>query len=193
MRKQGSVAALLIVLACSQFACVSNLWTGASLIYDRHNVYKKIDDYHLAAQAGHQLYDDRLFKQPGCSLDLAVFNNDILLAGHVPTDELRDLAESRLRQLKGYRRLFSQIAVKQESSNLVTDSWITTKIRSQILADSSIDPHEFKIITSDGIVYVMGDVKPNQATRVLDIARNTHGVVRVVKLLKYYNLSKTPA
>lgn len=189
MKKQGRVF-LLVASVMVLSGCISNIWTGASLIYDRHNVYKKIDDYHLAALAGHALYDDRLFKQPGCSLDVAVFNNDILLAGHVPTEELRALAERRIRQVSGYRRLFCQIAVLQTENNSLADSWITTKIRSQILADSSIDPNEFKIITADGIVYVMGDVKPKQARKVLTIASNTSGVIRVVKLLKYYHLSK---
>lgn len=189
MKKQGCVFLLLVCLVTLS-GCVSNLWTGASLIYDRHNVYKKIDDYRLAALVGHELYEDKVFKQPGCNLDLAVFNNDILLAGHVPTDALRDLAETRIRKISGYRRLFCQIAVMDSQSNTLSDSWITTKIRSQMLADSSIDPSQFKIITSDGIVYVMGDVKPDQALKVLDMSRNTAGVIRVVKLLKYYHLSK---
>ena len=69
------------------------------------------------------------------------------------------------------------------------DSLITAKIRSQIVADSEINPRAFKVVTSDGVVYLMGDVIPTQADWVVEIARNTAGVLTVVKLFKYYQLS----
>ncbi len=72
------------------------------------------------------------------------------------------------------------------------DNWITTKIRSKILADSTIDPNDFKVVTADQIVYLMGDVIPEQAAKVIHIARTCTGVKRVVKLFKYYNLSDKP-
>ncbi|VEG91576.1 BON domain-containing protein [Legionella spiritensis] len=190
MKKQGCEIFLLVVFTSLLSGCISSVWTGATMIYDRHDVYKKLDNYSLDGNAHHALFKDKVFKQPGCSLDLAIFNNDILIAGHVPSAALRSLAESRLRRLTGYRRIYNQVAVKKEGSHTIQDSWITMKIRSQIFADAEIDPSEFKIITSDRIVYVMGDITPDQARRVLHIARNTSGVLRVVKLINYYHLSK---
>ncbi|WP_131781952.1 BON domain-containing protein [Legionella gresilensis] len=185
---------LFIILTFSLLtSCISSLWTGATLIYDRHNVYKKVYDYQLALQANQVLFQDRLLKQEGCYLDLAVFKGDILLAGHLPNSKLRHLAEVRLRSLEGYRELFLQVAAYSAPANDLTDTWLTTKIRSQILADAEINPNDFKIVTVDNIVYVMGDVRPNQAERVLNLAKNTEGVVRVVKLMRYLNLSETPA
>ena len=35
-------------------------------------------------------------------------------------------------------------------------------------------------------MYLLGDVKKEQANKVIGIARNASGVTRVVKLLKYY-------
>ncbi|MBA3536734.1 MAG: BON domain-containing protein [Tatlockia sp.] len=183
----------ILLLGCLLLTgCVSNLITGATLIYDRHNVYKKLSDVQLAAKASHALFHDHVFKRNDCSVDLAVFNGDILLAGHVPTTELRQEAKQRILALNGYRRLFNQIDLSGQSANTVEDSWITAKIRSRIFADSEIDPHVFKVITSDRIVYLMGDVRPQQAAKVVDIARNTENVARVVKLFKYYNLSNYP-
>jgi len=173
--------------------CLGSVWTGAALFYDRHNVYKKIDDYTLSMSAHHTLFDDKLLRKDGCYLDLAVFNGDILLAGHLPSAKLRSLAEHRIKSLSGYRELFFQIAIQDEEGQNLNDAWITTKIRSRIIADSAIDPNQFKVITVDGIVYIMGDVRPKQASRAIEIARETNGVVRVVKLLRYYNLSETPS
>lgn len=169
--------------------CVTSLWTGANLIYDRHHVYKQVDDFQLAADANRVLFKDKQFKARDCYVDLTVFNGDLLVSGHVPTPELRQMVQQRLTTLTGYRRLFIQLSIHSAPGHLIQDSWITTRIRSRILADSRIDPKAFKVVTSDRIVYLMGDVHPSQANLVIQIARKTSGVKRVVKLLKYYNLS----
>ena len=185
MLKQGRL--LFIIILCAALSgCLSNLWTGANLVYDRHDVYKKLNDYHLLVEINNSLYADKLFKCDSCVLDVAVFNGDILVAGHLPSMELRNEARRRLFKIQGYRHLFIEISISQASSNSLQDTWITTKIRSQIFADDSIDPNAFKIITSDSIVYLMGDVKADQADKVIAMARYTSGVGRVVKLLNYF-------
>lgn len=192
MSKKGYF--LLLALGSMLLAgCISNIWTGANLIYDRHNIYKKISDYQLAANASRALYKDKVFKCQDCSIDIAVFNGDMLLAGSVPSNALRQEAFDRIKTLQGTRRLFNQLAVDRIPDKTLADDWITTKIRSEILADSDIDPHSFKVVTADGIVYLMGDVVPSEARRVIHIARTCDGVKRVVKLFKYYNLSDHPA
>jgi osmotically-inducible protein OsmY len=187
--------ALLMIMAFSLVlsGCLGGVWTGASLVYDRHNVYKKIDDYSLAVTANQVIFNDKLLKQEGCNLDLAVFNGDILLAGHVPSAKLRAIAERRLESLSDYRHLYKHIAIDDDSNTGLDDIWITTKIRTKMIADADIDPSRFKIITVDGVVYVMGDVEASQSLHVIDIARKTKGVIRVVTLLRYYNLSKKPS
>jgi osmotically-inducible protein OsmY len=184
-KKRSFVLYMTSLVICLTSCSGANLWTGASLIYDRHHVYKKLDDYHLYAKVNKALTLDKLFKNPHCALDLAVFNGDILITGHLPTVQMRAELQRRLNQIKGYRRLFNEVRVGDSSSNVFSDSWITAKIRSQIFADSSIDPNAFKVITSDGIVYLMGDVRLNEANQVVTIARCTTGVVRVVKVFKY--------
>jgi len=185
-KKFISLLALATTLLLS--GCFGGMWTGANLIYNRHNVYKKIDDYTLAYRANHLLFFDDRLKQTDTYLDLATFNGDLLLAGHVPESELIALINQRLAPLTGYRRLFKQVALRQTNNHGIKDTWITTSIRSRMIADAEIDPAMFKIITVDGIVYVMGDVRPEQAHRVLRIAKQTRGVVRVVTLLKYLKI-----
>ncbi len=192
MHKQGCLALLLMLSSAWLTGCITNVWTGASLVYDRHNVYKKLSDYQLAANASRALYKDQMFKRSDCSIDLAISNGDILLAGRVPTDILREEAFKRVTELSGVRRLFNQLAISRTTGDTLQDDWITAKIRSQIFADASIDPHDFKVVTSEQIVYLMGDVIPEQAARVIHFARSCAGVKRVVKLFKYYNLSDRP-
>jgi osmotically-inducible protein OsmY len=189
MIKQGRFIWILLILSILLTGCLSGVWTGANLVYDRHNVYKKLNDYHLLVDTNNSLFRDKAFKCPWCVLDITVFNGDILVAGHLPSTELINKARKRLLQVEGYRHIYIELAVSQTPSNGVHDAWITTKIRSQIFADDSIDPNSFRIVTSDSVVYLMGDVKENQAEKVINISRYSGGVVRVVKLMNYYTYS----
>lgn len=168
--------------------CVGAVWTGASLVYDRHNVYKKMEDYQLAIDAQALIDKDGALKNKGCQLEIAVFNADVLLVGRVPDDALLALIKKRLMGWTTPRAVYNEIKVRAEPLDSLQDTWITTKIRSQMLSYSEINPKAFKIVTSDAVVYVMGEVQADQAETVLAIARSTAGVRWVVKLLHYYRL-----
>ena len=163
------------------------------MVYGRHSTYRKIDDFQLNASANRALYKDLLFKQKGIAIEVVVFNRDVLMVGHVPTTALRQEAYSRVDAVtSGKRRFFNQLAIASSSSDNVQDVWTTAKIRSRIIADADINPDAFKIVTFGHIVYLMGDVVPAQAEKVIFFARSCAGVKRVVKLFKYYNLSDRP-
>ena len=183
----------ICLLTCSCLllsSCIGSVWTGAGLIYDRHSALHSFNDIELHATTSHALAKDDLFDCPTCYIELAVFNGDILLAGHLETAEMREEAYKRVDEAKlEYRRLFKFISVEPFRTHIARDSWITAKIRSEIMTDSEINPRTFKIITADQVVYLMGDVAPDQAEWVISIARKTSGVLRVVKLFKYYHLS----
>ncbi len=195
--KKHMLRARYILLACSCIllsSCIGSIWTGAGLIYDRHSALHSFNDIELNASTNHALYEDDLFQCPTCHIELAVFNGDILLAGHVETTEMREEAYRRVEKAKlDYRRLFKFISTKPYRTHITRDSWITAKIRAQIIADSEINPRTFKIVTADQVVYLMGDVMLDQANWVIDIAKKTTGVLRVVKLFKYYQLIDHPS
>lgn len=183
---------LLVVTALALQGClgVGSVWTGAMLVYDRHHVYKKVDDYNLGAKVNRALFADDILRAEGCGIDVAVFNRQVLLTGHLPSLKLRDEAEARVKDIPGIIKLYNQIAVARKPDNTIQDSWITAKVRSQMMQDAEINPKAFKIVTSDNIVYLMGNVEPHQAERVIMITQHTEGVRRVVNLMHYYQLTK---
>jgi len=186
MLKQGRFLVFIMVLCIRLTGCISGLWTGASMIYDRHNIYKKLSDYRLLADVTNSIMTDKKLKGEGCVLDMAVFNGDVLIVGHLPTEDLFDEMKLRLKSITGYRRLYNEVTVCDLPNNNFQDAWITAKIRSFIFSDGSIDPKAFKVLTADKVVYLMGDVRKEQAEKVIAYARQVSGVVRVVKILRYY-------
>lgn len=190
MKLLGRIASLSI-LCFSLTACISDLWTGANVIYDRHNWYQKLGDLQLLSRVKQALYVDNQLKCRACSIETAVFKRDVLLVGHVPTQTLRRLVDERMKRVYGKRNFYNELILSKDSdsSDAILDSWITAKIRSEIISDASIEPGQFKVVTSERVVYLLGNVMPEQADKVVMFAREWSEVKRVVKLFQYYKLT----
>ena len=68
----------------------------------------------------------------------------------------------------------------RDSSQLVTDTWITTKVKSTLLADSDVAGTDINVTTVDGVVTLAGVLGSQAAVeRAIDLARGIEGVVAV--------------
>ena len=172
-------------------ACIGNFFTGANLVYDRHHVYKKAYDIKLAAQVGHALKLEPTLNCPSNKcFEIAVFKGDVLLLGTVQTEDQKQKASDIVKNLEHLQHLYNYINVNPDANYDVNwqDSFITTQIRSQIMANSDIDPGPFKVVSYQNVVYLMGNVMDDQELLIKDIARNTKDVAKVVNLLHVYML-----
>lgn len=176
----------LCVLLGPSTACVGYVWTGATLFYDRHNLFKKADDFKLSTSASYEIFKNSELRCERCVVDVTTFNADLLVSGHVPNQRLKNLLDSRLRTVHHYRHIYNEVIVAHLESDTWYDTWITSKVRSHILSDDSIDPNPFKIVTTDGVVYVMGEMEEHQARRLAHLIAEVPGVLKVVTLLKTY-------
>jgi osmotically-inducible protein OsmY len=168
--------------------------TGAQLVYDRHDIAKDLNNHNVQAEASRRLFKGP-YKFNQSNISASSFNHDLILLGQVPSKEVKDQVEMLVKGTPGVRRVFNELEIRPKISlaKRLHDTWVTTKIRTLILADSKIDPKVFKIITEDGVVYVLGDVRKDQAKRVVELVRNTAGVRRVVRVLRYYSFNKQKA
>jgi osmotically-inducible protein OsmY len=184
MKLQKAIIYLFIPLLLT--GCLSAVFSGASMAYDHRALSLKASDYFTGLKVRKLIYETPALKCGACAIDIAVFHGDILIAGVVPEEFQRQQAFDKTKVLKNYRRLFFQIGLGEKRVNDVQDTVITTSIRAQILSDPDLPPDDYKVLTVNGIVYLLGDTTHEQAEHVIGYARNTAGVVRVVKLFKYY-------
>lgn len=114
------------------------------------------------------------------------FNGIVLLAGQVKSEELRQMAADAVSKLN-VRRVHNEITVAGASSMVArsNDAWITSKLKSKILVDGDIDGSNIKVVTENGVVYLMGVVSKQEAEKVTEIARTTSGVQKVVRIFEY--------
>ena len=74
---------------------------------------------------------------------------------------------------------------KEGTGTVVSDQWITTKVKSRLIADSKVKARNIQVITTDGVVTLRGIVFSRQEEkRALHLAEDTKGVKKVVSYLK---------
>ena len=129
--------------------------------------------------AADQTYDD-------AHLVIVSFNGYVLLAGQVPTEALKARATDVVRKIDGVRRIYNELEIASPSSAMTrsSDTWITAKVKSWLLGSPDTEGLRVKVVTEDGVVYLMGLVTADEAQRITDTAAGISGVQRVVKLFE---------
>ncbi|WP_082859448.1 BON domain-containing protein [Microbulbifer sp. Q7] len=121
------------------------------------------------------------------NIDVVSFNGVVLLTGQVPSNELRNLAGATAQQVHSIRQVYNEIQVRGTTSMLArtSDTWLTTKVKSALLADKEIDSGRIKVVTENGVVYLMGLLTRQEAENAAEKTRTVGGVQKVVKAVEY--------
>ena len=115
------------------------------------------------------------------------YNSVVLLTGEVPNAAMRSLAGDTARDFRGVRQVHNELQIQGSTSMLsrANDGWLTTKVRTKLLADKTIDLKKIMVITENGVVYLMGVVPQSLGTKAANVASTTKGVRKVVKVFEY--------
>lgn len=181
----------ILTLALSLQGCffVAGAAAGAAaiaVVYDHRTINKILLDADIANQIS-----NRINKVPALSNDshiaVTVFNHVALLTGETPRLEWKQQAEEIAKTVPGVARVYNQLTIQGPTSSLIqtSDAWITTKIKGEMLATEDLKSGTIKVVTENGVVYLMGIVKRDQADIAVDIARQVSGVQKVVKIFQY--------
>ncbi|RLQ23716.1 BON domain-containing protein [Seongchinamella sediminis] len=119
-------------------------------------------------------------------LVIVSYNGYVLIAGQVPTQAMKDQATQVVRKVRGVRRIYNELEIAAPSSAMTrtSDTWITSKVKAFMLASSDIQGQRVKVVTENGVVYLMGLATRAEAERIATEAASTSGVQRVVKLFE---------
>jgi len=120
-------------------------------------------------------------------INVISFNGIVLLVGQVRSEKHKRNAERIAQNVNKVRKVHNEITVAGASSYLgrTNDSWLTTKIKSRMLSKKEFSSTGVKVVTEDGIVYLMGLLTKQQAQDAVDIVQQVHGVQKIVKIIEY--------
>ncbi|MFV9989022.1 MAG: BON domain-containing protein [Coxiella endosymbiont of Dermacentor nuttalli] len=163
------------------------LGLGKAVIYDQR-AYRIINQGHNARSIiQYCLNNDPLLKGKS-HITISIFKSAVLLVGQAEKPEIRDRAYQIVKKLTHFQHIYNQITIGSLLSLVqrAADAWITTKVRTAMLLDiSGLHFSNFKVMTENEVVYLMGIVSPRQAAIAANIASQISGVKKVVKVFEY--------
>ncbi|MGB4074286.1 BON domain-containing protein [Pseudomonas sp.] len=154
------------------------------------SVGNKIDDQFIAPEVSSNVARAHIdLTSPTSHIVVTSYNGVVLLAGQTPRSDLKGMAEQAARKVNNVSKVHNELQVLQPTSLLVrsNDSLLTSRIKTQMLADSNVPSTRIKVITENGIVYMLGLVSQAEATHATNLVQSVSGVQKVVKLFQYSN------
>ncbi len=115
------------------------------------------------------------------------YNGVVLLAGQVASETLKQRAQEVAAQVAKVRKIHNELEVGGPISYAArtNDTWLTTKVKSKLLANKRTDANKVKVVTENGTVFLMGRLPRDQADAMVDVASTVFGVQRIVKVFEY--------
>lgn len=161
---------------------------GANVASDRRGVNQQFADRGISNNAHDILnFDSELYKH--ARISVATYDGVVLLVGQVQTADLKQRAGKLAEQIHGVKKVYNELNVSGDESMLasIDDSWITSKVKTMMLRRKGLTSGSIKIVTENGVVYLMGDVSHEQAQLAADTARRVGGVRRVVEVFQQHS------
>lgn len=124
---------------------------------------------------------------PSARVAVACWNGQLLLAGQVPTAADRSRLEQRVRAIEHVVHVHNELEVGEPISRAARamDATISGRVRSALAFSPDVPSRRVKVVTENGVVYLLGTVSREEATRVVDKARHVAGVQKIVKIFDY--------
>lgn len=179
-----------VALTSQIVACVPVVVGGAAvggvMAADRRTSGVYVEDQNIELKASQKL---STALGEAAHVNITSYKGNVLLTGEVPNSEAKSKAESIVKTIESVRNVTNELTIgfKTSISSRANDAYITSKIKTQFVAENRFQANLVKVVTENSAVYLMGYVTQLEAEAAVDIARNTNGVSKVVKVFEYMN------
>ncbi len=159
---------------------------GASVINDPRTAGSQVEDESIELKAGNALHGEKDLAQQ-VHINVTSYNQIVLLSGEAPTEEMRARVFELVKGIEKVRTTHNEVTIAAPSplTARTNDSWLTTSVKARIVGAKELNAIRIKVVTEAGTVYLLGLVTQQEADLAAQIASQTAGVQRVVKLFEY--------
>lgn len=189
MKKTSLLIALLtssLLLQGCAAVIAGGAATTAKVAGDRRTFGAQWDDQSIELKAANLIADQ---KQMADVSKISVYSNNgrVLLIGQTPTDAYKQEAGRIVSRIQGVRHVYNELQIGRPVNISVrsNDTWITSKVRADMLGTKNFDSGKVKVVTENGVVYLIGLVTRQEGEKAVEIARRVSGVKRVVKAFEF--------
>lgn len=193
MRKAILVSVLGLSLLQLQ-GCVPLVATGAGagvmMATDRRSSGIYIEDQEIELRAANRIRD--AFPGYNVHVNFTSYNQLVLITGEVPDEDTKQKINTIVMGVGNVKSTYNELRVSTVTllSARSNDAYITSKVKARFFDAQRFPATAVKIVTEDGVVYLMGMVTQQEGADAAQIASTTSGVAKVVKLFEY--IAKAP-
>ncbi|OGT68714.1 MAG: hypothetical protein A3J38_07855 [Gammaproteobacteria bacterium RIFCSPHIGHO2_12_FULL_45_9] len=160
--------------------------TGKAVADDSRSM-KTIQQDHNSTQFAQNWLNQDPALEDHSHVTILVFNHVALLVGQADTSALRDRAYQIASRTPNVKRIYNEITIESSISKTarMKDSWITTKVRTTLLAEKGLNSSTVTVLTENSTVYLIGMLSRSQAELAVGAAQSVDGVSKVIKVFEY--------
>jgi osmotically-inducible protein OsmY len=165
-------------------AVVGGAAAGGAMAADRRTSGIFVEDENIELKAVKKM-ETNLGEQS--HVNVTSFNRNVLLTGEVPDEARKTLAVNLLKEIPNISNVTDEIVIGPKTSiaSRSNDAYITSKVKTRFITENRFPANIVKVVTENSVVYLLGIVTQEEAEAAVDVARNTDGVTKVVKVFEY--------
>ena len=170
----------LLLQGCIATAVVGTAAVATKTATDPRTMGTQVDDGTLELRVSNALSKDEQIKQETHIVTTA-YQGKVLLTGQAPNTELTERARQIASGVDGATEVYNEIRIGEKAGfgTASSDTWITTKVRSQLLGSDQVKSSNVKVNTENGEVFLLGLVTQAEGQAAADIASRVSGVRHV--------------
>ena len=170
-----------LTTACVPLVLGGAMAGGTMVVSDRRTSGAQLEDEGIELRAISRIRSN--LGERG-HINVTSYNRQVLLTGEVPTAQDKQTVEQVIGKVENVATVVNELAVANNSSlgSRSTDTLITGRVKAQLVDARDLFSNAFKVVTENGITYLMGRVTQREADRATEIVRTTSGVQKVVRV-----------
>ena len=148
----------------------------------------KIDDQFTAPEVVRAIKDAHIDLSTSTSrIVVTSYNGIVLVTGQTPRAELKELAGKAANSVQSAKKVHNELQITEPTSGLVrsNDALLTTSIKTRMLSYNDVPASKVKVVTENGVVYLLGIISRAEAQRATSVVQDVNGVQKIVRLFEY--------
>ena len=178
-----SMAAAVPQLSGCVGAVAVGAGAGALMVSDRRPSETYLSDQGIEIRAANRI-DERFGDK--AHVNVTSYNRAVLLTGEVPDAAARAEVEKIVAGVPDVKAISNELEIAGVSSLSArsNDSFITSKVKGRFLDANKFSVNAVKVVTENGVVYLLGIVSQAEADAAVEVTRTTAGVRKVVRVFE---------
>jgi osmotically-inducible protein OsmY len=178
------IATFCLLQGCVAPILAAGVGAGAFVTAaDRRSTGSIIEDNSISTKSQNRI--EEKYKDTA-HVSVTAYNRIALITGTAVSEETKMDIERIVGSVPNVKRIANEVVVdKTLSSSGGSDALTTTNVKMRFVNNSAFKSENVKVVTEDGVVYLMGMVTHAEADAASEVASTTSGVTKVVRVFEY--------